>query len=77
MVLGPLIVLPCMNFRVVYIENKSINKMFNSKAESTKAYKVSCKWKWEITLNWMQYYAGPGNLPFGTSISEWGKPAAY
>lgn len=36
MVLGPLLLLPKMNFRVVYVENKSTNKIFNGKAEDTK-----------------------------------------
>lgn len=32
---------PHMNFRVVYVENKSINKIFNTKAEDTQVYKSS------------------------------------
>lgn len=39
MVLGPLIVPLYMNFRVVYVENKSMNKMFNTKSEGIKLYK--------------------------------------
>lgn len=33
--------MPHMNFRVVYVENKSINKIFNTKAEDTQVYKSS------------------------------------
>ena len=38
-VLEPLIVPPYMNFRVVDVENKSMNKVFNIKTEGTKVYK--------------------------------------
>lgn len=47
---------PHMNFRVVYLENKSINKIFNTKAEDTQVYKSSVNGgAWPAEPGWLSW----------------------
>lgn len=80
MVLGPLIVPLYMNFRVVYVENKSMNKVFNTKSEDIKLYKCHVNAS-ERSLwtghNTREEFVGSGNFQCGANISERGTLIKY